>query len=174
MFKKATFVMVFFCMSFISVFAQKQDTLYSKKNFLSTHIYKDSVKLSKKEVTQLFHDTWQPRKKYKWSSVLKPIGPLTTIGGIGLTCVAIKGVNYLTNIEGKQVSYKVISLSQLTVGVGLIVVGYSIIESSNLLARSSVDVYNNMLRESKKTGYINKVQFGLTKNNAIGFSISLK
>ncbi len=171
---KSIFILITVCISCCSVLAQNQDTLYAKRAFFSTYIYKDSVKLSKKAVTQLFHDTWQPRKKYKWSSILKPIGPLATIGGIGLTCVAIKGVNYLTNIEGKQVSYKVISLSQLTVGVGLIVVGYSIIESSNLLTRSSVDVYNNMLRESKKTGYINKIQFGLTKDNAIGFSISLK
>lgn len=166
--------MVFCCMSFISAFAQKQDTLYSKKSFLSTHIYKDSVKLSKKEVTKLFHDTWQPKIKYRWSNALKPVGALATIGGVGLTYVAIKGTNYSTNIEGRQVSYKVISLPQLTIGVGLIVVGYSIIESSNLLAHRSVDVYNNMLKESKKTGYINKVQFGLTENNAIGFSVFLK
>lgn len=174
MFRKATFVMVFFCMSFISVFAQKQDTLYSKKSFLSTHIYKDSVRLSKKEVIKLFHDTWQPKIKYRWSNALKPVGALTTIGGVGLTYVAIKGTNYLTNIEGKQVSYKVISLPQLTIGVGLIVVGYSMIESSKLLAKSSVEVYNNMLKDSRKTGYIDKVQFGITQNNAVGFSILLK
>jgi hypothetical protein len=171
---KSIFLLIALCISCVKVFAQKQDTLYAKKAFFSTHIYKDSVKLSKKHINQLFHDTWQPKIKYKWSNVLKPVGALTTIGGIGLTYVAIKGTNYLTNTEGKQVSYKVISLPQLTIGVGLIVVGYSIFESSNLLAQRSVDVYNNMLRESKKTGYINRIQFGLTDNNSIGFSVFFK
>jgi hypothetical protein len=47
-------------------------------------------------------------------------------------------------------------------------------ESSNELAQHSVDIYNSMLKERKKTSYINKVEFGFTPSNALGFTISLK
>lgn len=172
--KNACFVVVFICLNYVNVFAQKNDTLYAKKSFLTTRIYSDSVKLSKKKVTELFHDTWKPRKKYQWSNVLKPVGPLATLGGIGLAYVAMKGVSFATTTEGKQGSYKSISLPQLSIGVGLVVIGYSIIESSKMLAYSSVDVYNLMLKDSKKTTYINKIQFGITESRSVGFSVSLK
>jgi len=158
----------------MQIFAQKQDTLHTKRIFFSTHIYKDSVRFSKTDVRNLFKDTWQPQKKYKWSNILKPVGPVVAIGGVGLTYVAYRGTNFITNTEGKQVNYKVISLPQLSAGVGLFVLGCSMIIHSNHLARQSVDVYNSMLKESKKTSYINKIQFGITENRAIGFSISLK
>ena len=158
----------------MQVFAQKQDTLYTKRTFLSTHIYKDSVRFSKTEVKTLFRDTWLPRKRYQWSNRLKPVGSVVAIGGAGLTYVAYRGVNFITNMEGKQVNYKVISLPQLSAGVGLVVIGLSMMLHSNQLAHNSVDVYNSMLKESRKTSYINKIQFGLTGGNSIGFSVSLK
>ena len=158
----------------MQIFAQKQDTLYTKRVFLTTYIYKDSVKFSKKEVSNLFKDTWQPRKKYKWSNILKPVGPVVAVGGAGLTFVAYRGVNFITNTEGKQVNYKVISLPQLSAGVGLFVLGLSMMAHSNQLSRQSVDVYNLMLKESKKTSYIDKIKFGLTESNSIGFSMSIK
>lgn len=168
------FVFIVAFINCMQVFSQKQDTLYSKQTFLTIHVYKDSIRLSDKNVAELFKDTWAPKINYKWSKVLKPVGVLGVIGGVGLTTFAIKGMNYTTIIEGKQVNYKVISLPQLTVGVGLIVVGYSLIATSNQLVRQSVDVYNSMLKASRKTSHINKIQFGLTPNNTLGFSISLK
>lgn len=75
----------------MNVFAQKQDTLYTKGNFLSTYVYKDSIKLPKRQVIELFKDTWQPNIKHKWSKFLNSTGPLVVIGGIGLTYVAVKG-----------------------------------------------------------------------------------
>lgn len=172
--KQTLFVFVVICMNCMQVFSQKQDTLYTKRAFLSTHIYIDSLRLSERKVTELFKDTWAPKIHYKWSRVLKPIGVVGAVSGVGLTAFAIKGVNFITTIEGKQVSYKVISLPQLTIGAGLLVVGCSLVASSNQLARQSVDIYNSMLKSSRKVSYIDKVQFGLTSNNAIGFSISLK
>ncbi|GGD67852.1 hypothetical protein GCM10011514_34960 [Emticicia aquatilis] len=158
----------------MQVFAQKQDTLYAKRVFLSTHIYDDSVKLSNRKVTELFKDTWAPKIKYKWSKALKPVGALVAMGGIGLTSYAIKGTSFITTIEGKQINYRMISLTQLSVGVGMFVIGCSVIASSNQLARHSVDIYNSMLKASQKTNAINKIQFGLTESNAIGFSVLLK
>lgn len=158
----------------VQLFAQKQDTLYSKRAFLSINIYSDNVRLSRKSVEALFKDTWAPKVNYKWSRVLKTTGALGIVGGIGLTTFAIKGVNVSTTIEGRKVGYKSISLPQLTIGASLFVVGYSLVASSNQLVRHSVDVYNSMLKSSRKISYINKVQFGLTQSNTVGFSISLK
>ncbi len=171
--QKRLFVLIAICVACMQVFAQKQDTLYTKRVFLTTHFYKDAIKLSNRKVAKLFSDTWQPRIKHKWSNVLKPIGSVLIIGGVGLTYVAVKGVNYITTLEGRRVEAKMINLSQLSSGVGLVVVGYSVIESSNLLAYRSVNVYNSMLKASRKTSYINKIQFGLTESNTIGFSMLL-
>ncbi|MDZ7934834.1 MAG: hypothetical protein U5M51_07710 [Emticicia sp.] len=116
--------MIAVCISYVQVFAQKQDTLYAKKVFFSTHIYDDSVKLSNRKVLELFDDTWKPKITYKWSRTLKPIGTFVTISGVGLTAYAIRGVNFSTITEGMQVSYKVISLPQLSAGVGLVVIRF--------------------------------------------------
>lgn len=174
MFRKAYFVFVLICTSCCTIFAQKTDTLHAQKAFLKTHVFKDSLQLSRKKIAVLFHDTYLPRKKYKWANILKPIGPLVTLGGVGLTYVAFRGTNFITTVEGNRVTYKSISLPQLSIGVGLVVLGYSIIESSKLLAFSSVKVYNKMLKEGRKTSHISNIQFGFTERMSIGLSISLK
>lgn len=166
-------ILVFYGIS-LTAFAQKPDSLYAKRVFLSTHIFKDGMKLSSGKVNKIFKDTWQPRVKYKWSNILKPVGPVVALGGVGLAYVALKGVDATAIVDGKEVDYKIRSLPKLLMGLGLVVGGLSMVESSNELAQHSVDIYNSMLKERKKTGYINKVQFGLTDNNAIGFTISLK
>lgn len=160
--------------SFLNGFAQKKDSLYAKRVFLATHIYKDGFKLSSKKVNTLFENTWQPKVKYKWSNILKPIGPVIAVGGVGLAYVALKGVDATAIVDGKEVDYKIRSLPKLLMGLGLVAGGLSMVESSNELAQHSVDIYNSTLKPDKKTGYINKIQFGLTENNAIGFTISLK
>ena len=173
--KYSIFLLFIVCGSFLNSFAQKnQDTLYAKRVFLATYIYKDGIKLSSGKVNQLFKETGQPKVKYKWSNILKPIGPAVAVGGVGLAYVALKGVDATATIDGREVDYKIRSLPKLLMGLGLIVGGLSMVESSNELAQHSVDIYNSMLKENKKTGCINKIQFGLTENNAIGFTISLK
>ncbi len=171
---KYSIFLIIICSSFFTGFAQGQDTLYAKRVFLVTYIYKDGLKLSNQKVSQLFRDTWQPKIKYKWSNILKPVGPVVAVGGVGLAYIALKGKDATAIVDGKEVDYKIRSLSKLLMGLGLVIGGLSIVESSNELAQHSVDIYNSMLKESKKTGYINKVQFGFTENNTIGFTISLK
>jgi hypothetical protein len=155
-------------------YAQKKDSLYTKRVFLATYIYKDSVKLSKKEILSLYKDTEQPKIKMKWVNILKPIAPVVALGGVGLAAVALKGVDATVIIDGKNVDYKIRSLPKLLIGLGLAVGGLSMIESLNELTQHSVDIYNSMLKPEQKIGYINNIKFGITQSNAVGFTISLK
>lgn len=172
--KYCILVLFIICSVFLNGFGQKQDTLYAKRAFLATYIYKDGIKLSSGKVNQLFKDTQQPRVKYKWSNILKPIGPVVAVGGFGIAYVGLKGKDATATVEGKEVDYKIRSLPKLLIGLGLFVGGLSMVESSNELAQHSVDIYNSKQNKSQNTSYIHKIQFGLTDNNAIGFTISLK
>lgn len=172
--KQTILLLLIIFVSVLNSFAQKQDSLYSKRVFVTTSIYKDGVKLTNSRITQLFKDTEQPKIKYKWSNILKPIGPVVTLSGFGLAYVAIKGTPATAIVSGQEVGYTIRSLPKLLAGLGLIAGGLSMIESSNELAQHAVDIYNSKLNESKKTSYIDKVQFGFTENNGLGFSILLK
>jgi hypothetical protein len=155
-------------------YAQRVDSLYTKRVFLATYVYKDSIKLSKKQIVSLYKDMGQPKIKYKWSNILKPIAPLVTLGGVGLAALALKGADATAIVDGKNVAYKVRSLPNLLIGLGLVFGGLSMIESSNELVQHSVDIYNSILKPEQKTGYINNIKFGITQSNAVGFTISLK
>lgn len=167
-------LLIVICISFLNGFAQKQDTLYAKRVFLATHIYKDGSKLSSEKVNKLFKDTQQSRIKYKWSNILKPIGPVVAVGGVGLAYIGLKGKDATAIVEGKEVDYKIRSLPKLLMGLGLFVGGLSMVESSNELSQHSVDIYNSMLNKNKKVSHINKIKFGITDSYGLGFSVSLK
>ncbi len=172
--KQALLFLTILLFSFNHSFAQKADSLYAKRVFLSTYIYKDGLKLSNAKVMKLYKDTWQPKIKYKWSNILKPIGPVVAVGGVGLAAIALKGVDAQVVVDGKVIDYKIRSLPKLLMGLGLVVGGLCMVESSNELAQHSVDIYNSMLKSTKKVGYVDKIKFGITPSNAIGFSVSLK
>ncbi|MFN3489856.1 MAG: hypothetical protein ACK4YV_12020 [Emticicia sp.] len=172
--KYSIFVLFMICSSFLNVLAQKKDTIYAKRVFLATYVYKDGAKLSSGKVNQLFKDTQQSRTKYKWSNILKPIGPVVAVGGFGLAYIALKGVDATATVDGKEVDYKVRSLPKLLMGLGLIVGGLSMVESSNELAQHSVDIYNSMLKPSPKVTYIDTIKFGITPDKQIGFTLVLR
>jgi len=162
------------CSTCLNGFAQKPDTLYFNRAFISTYIYQDGIKLSGGKLTKKFDTTKQSKIKFMWSNILKPIGPVVTVGGVGLAYMALKGVDATATIDGKQVDYKIRSLPKLLMGLGLVVGGLCMVESSNELAQHAVEIYNTKLKSTSKIGYINKIQFGLTESSAIGFTISLK
>ncbi|WP_435356068.1 hypothetical protein [Emticicia sp. SJ17W-69] len=172
--KQYLFFLIILLFSFNYSFAQKNDSLHAKRVFISTYIYKDGLKLTNSKVTILYKNSEQSQIKYKWSNILKPIGPVVIIGGIGLAAIALKGVNATAIIDGQTIDYKIRSLPKLLMGLGLVVGGLSMIESSNELAQHSVDIYNSMSKTTKKVGYVDKIKFGITQSNAIGFSVSLK
>jgi hypothetical protein len=155
-------------------YAQKPDTLNAKRLILATNVYRDQIKLSSGKLTKIFGTTKQSKIKYRWSNILKPIGPFVTVGGVGLAYIALKGVDATATIDGKQVDYKIRSLPKLLMGLGLVVGGLCMVESSNELAQHAVDIYNSKLKSTQKTSYINKIQFGLTESHAVGFKISFK
>ena len=177
--KQSIILLTALLFSFNRTFAQKVDSLYAKRVFLTTYIYKDGVKLSNSKVTKIYKDTWQPKIKYRWSNILKPMGPVVAVGGVGLAYIALKGVDMTAVIDGQNVDYKVRSLSKLLIGLGLVVGGLSMVESSNELAQHSVEIYNSMLKPAKKISdgrrsVVDKINFGITPSNAIGFSVSFK
>jgi hypothetical protein len=170
------FIALLFTISFCSnnSFAQKVDSLYAKRIFLATSIYQNGTKLSDSKIKTLYTNFSQPSIKYKWSKILKPVGPVVAIGGVGLAYIALKGVDATAVVDGKNVDYKIRSLPKLLMGLGLVAGGISMIESSNELAQHSVDIYNSMLPTANKVSYIDRIKFGITENNAVGFTVSLK
>lgn len=172
--KKLFFLSIIVFFTFSNAFSQKIDSLFAKRIFLATHIYQNREKLSDKKISSIYKDTWQPKIKYKWSKVLKPIGPVVALAGIGVSYIALKGVDASTIVDGITVDYKIRSLPKLFMGLGLFAGGISIIESSNELAQHSVDIYNSMLIPKNNTSYIKSIKFGITESHAIGFSVVLK
>ena len=166
------FIIFAFCNSYCS--AQKSDSLYAKRVFLATYIYKDGAKLSNKKILQLFKNTPQSKIKYHWSSILKPIGPVVAVGGVGLAYIALKGKDATALVEGKAVDYKIRSLPKLLIGLGLVVGGLSMVESSNELTQNSVNLYNSSPKTQPKVSGIDNIKFGITQSNGIGFTASLK
>ncbi|MFN3851398.1 MAG: hypothetical protein ACK4NY_18315 [Spirosomataceae bacterium] len=151
------------------VFAQStaDDTLTTKRKFITTDIYLKGIPLTKKSVLSLYTDNRQATIKYKWGNALKPFGIPVAIGGIALAANAIRGVDMVATIDGKDYPYVKRSLPKLLLGIALVVGGGCLVESSNELVAHSADKYNEALKEkkSKKTAY-----FGFT-NDGIGIGL---
>lgn len=79
---------------------------------------------------------------------LKPLGALVSVGGIGLSYIAIKGKPASVVVEGKTYDYSIRSLPKLLAGLGGFVGGICLMEFGHELQESAVDVYNANL--SKK------------------------
>ncbi|UTA69593.1 MULTISPECIES: hypothetical protein [Emticicia] len=153
-------------------FAQTTDTLVTKRVFVTTVIYRNGFKLPHKRVKSLFKDTWQPRVKYNWGTLVAPVGTAITAAGLGLTVIALKGTPATTFAEGRDVNYTVRSLPKVLMGIGIVTVGVCLIEASNEWVQSSVNIYNarqNNLRA--RTSVIQKINLGFTDSNGLGLSM---
>lgn len=136
------------------------DSLVAKRKFLITKIYQKDVLLTKKSILALYEDNRQATIKYKWGNALKPLGLPVAIGGIALAANAIRGIDKVAIVNGKEHPYVERSLPKLLIGLGLVIGGGCLIESSNELVAHSTDRYND--KKFKKTAY-----FGFT-NDGIG------
>lgn len=173
-------ILTFLFISSNAVFSQSKhpkkktsDTLTFRRVFLNTRVYQNGTWLSNTKVRALYKDTWQPKIKFNWGTYMKPAGPVVALGGFYLAYDAIKGVPASATIDGKTYDYTIRSLPKLLVGLSLIVGGGCIIESSNELIQHSVEIYNRG-ENTKKTSSIQKIDFGLTPSNQIGFVMKLR
>jgi hypothetical protein len=170
-----------FFLGSVNVFSQKKaqnktslaDTLSYKRVFLTTHIYQNGLWISDKKVREIYKNTWQSKIKFRWASYMKPAGPVVAAGGIYLVYKAIKGVPASAVIEGKTYDYKIRSLPKLLIGLSLIIGGGCIVESSNELIQRSVIIYNQIPKKKKVT-MIDRIEWGITPSNQIGFVMKLK
>lgn len=166
---KSFAILLIFVVISLHTSAQNQDTLTTKRVFLTTKIYRNGFKLSNKKILSLYEDTWQPKVKYKWGYYMNPVAPVVTIAGIGMAAVALKGQNASSIVKGSEVHYKIRSLPKLLVGIGIAAAGLCMIESSNELVKHSVDIYNAKLKNQKPlASFIQKVNFGITESNGVG------
>lgn len=173
-------ILTFLFISPNAVFSQSKDlkkktsdTLTFRRVFLNTRVYQNGTWLSNAKVKALYKYTWQPKIKFNWGTYMKPVGPVVVLAGVYLAYDAIKGVPASATVDGKTYDYTIRSLPKLLIGLGLVVGGGSMIESSNELIQHSVEIYNQS-KKTKKTSAIQKVDFGLTPSNQIGFMMKLR
>ena len=87
--KKIYFTLILLQISLGTLLAQNSDSLVAKRGIFSTHVYLQNKKLSNEELKEIFQTTWQPHIKYKWATILKPISPIMSGGGIGLAYILL-------------------------------------------------------------------------------------
>jgi hypothetical protein len=145
-----------------------KDTLYAKRVFLGTKIYKNSIHLSNSFVKSTLKLDSHANTKYTWGKIIQPVGPLVTVGGIALM---VKGLTPQYNdviIDNVKYTYAERSLKNTLLGLGISALGLCLIESSNELIQHSVDIYNDSVRNRKhKVSY----QWGITPEGNIGIAM---
>ena len=145
--------------------APKKDSLFAKRGFLNTKIYKNSVLLSNDFIKKTLIIDSQASKKYKWGKILNPIAPVFTIGGVALMAVGLTGKQEFIDIDGKPYEYTNRSLTKTLGGLAIAALGLCLLESSNELMQHSVDIYNKSITQPKKKV---SVIYGITPAGNVG------
>jgi len=152
----------------ISLTDQKSDSLSYRRSIFSGKFYqKDSV-MSRKKMIKLFKDEPKLLKQYHFGKYLRPVGPLVSLGGIFLGYIAVKGKPASVEVEGKNYDYTIRSAPKLLAGIGALVAGLCLIEWSNELLSKSADRHNNNLGKSRKSGFIQHINLGITPSGNVG------
>ncbi len=172
--KKIYFTLILLQISLGTLLAQNSDSLVAKRGIFSTHVYLQNKKLSNEELKEIFQTTWQPHIKYKWATILKPIGPIMSVGGIGLAYIAIKGKPATAIVNQKEVNYTIRSLPKLLFGLGLLAGGLSLVESSNELTANAVKIYNATLNTNQRTSYFQELKLGISPSEGISLKLWIK
>ncbi|WP_394993050.1 hypothetical protein [Emticicia sp.] len=153
----------------ISDYSLKDDSLKRVRIFLSSVIKHDEKKQSMKQILALYAKLPKAKLDYKLGKYMAPVGAVTTIGGGSLVYSALKGKQGSALVKGKTYDYKIRSLPKLLVGLGLFAGGLCLIEFSNELINTSVEIYNYKNNPKKRIGFVQKGEVGLTPMGNIGF-----
>jgi hypothetical protein len=162
----------------MSILSQAQDSSFVtavtyKRGFMDTKILHLGVKTSSKTILKLYENekAQSSIKLYKRARYFLPAGPPLVLGGIYLGYDAIKGTKMQTYVDGKLYTYYVRPIEQLLGGIAVFAVGVCLIEYANEFKATSVDLYNEKLKNKSKSkeldlkiGYTPSGSFGLYAN----------
>ncbi len=145
---------------------EEQDSLFFKRGFLSGKMMQKKVALKNKAVIELFKSDKKLVSKYRIGRILRPLGTATTLGGIALGYLAIRGKPASALVEGENFNYTVRSMPILLAGIGAIAGGICLIEFSNELVSSTADNYNAKFGNKKIT--LHDIKIGISPAGNIG------
>lgn len=148
---------------------QTADSLQYKRGVFFGQTYQGKSILEKKKVRELLKENTIATKKYRFGGYLKPLGVVTSMGGIALSYLALKGKSASAVVEGKTYNYTIRSMPQLILGLSGFVGGICLMEFGHELQATSIDIYNANLHKPKVT-FFKKASFGITPQGNIGLS----
>lgn len=144
-----------------------RDSLLYKRGVFFGRVYRKNAALDLKTLKALFKDNAAAARKHRLGSYVKPLGALVSVGGLGLSYIAIKGKPASVVVEGKTYDYAIRSLPKLLAGIGGFVGGICLMEFGHELQGSAVDVYNAGLGK-KRVSLLKNASLGITPSGNIG------
>lgn len=169
---KRFLVFWFFIAPFSLVHAQNSsedtvvDSLRFKRSVFSGAIYQDQQRLRPRMVRQLFQEDTLSRRQYRLGRLLRPIGPLASVAGIGLGYIALKGAPAVATISYENqditVDYIIRDRTKLIGGLGLFLGGFLLVEASNELVAQSVKRFNKRLKTRENGSKQASFHLGIT------------
>ncbi|MFC5412583.1 hypothetical protein ACFPMF_24880 [Larkinella bovis] len=131
--------------------AYADDSLWSKRGFITTSIYHRDGKLSNATIREMFQTSPKALANYRWGQILKPIGPLVSVAGVVIAYNGLKGYKDVATVQTRRtatnpsqeidVAYTVRSLPKILGGIGLFVGGICLLELSNELTAKSAKLF---------------------------------
>ncbi len=155
------------------------DSLVAQRRFITTAIYEGKTKLTPALLKAKLQATPELQKKYRFARLLKPVGPLVVLAGLGLGYSGIQGRQATKLVRGLktpdnpdeldiQVEYTERSLPRVLGGLSLLIGGICLIELSNELMATTVKLYNGKLRATKPLSETINVNLGITSGGNVG------
>ena len=155
------------------------DSLTAKRYLLTTAIYKDTVRLTNTAIRELYQSNPKALKAYQWGNKLKPVGPVVAVAGLAIAYWGLRGTpanGVVRGISTKTdpypadvpVAYTKRSIPKLIAGIGLVVGALYLIEWSNELTATSVELYNAKPAAIRSLAYLKTLKLGLTTTGNVG------
>lgn len=150
----------------------QEDTLFFKRTLVDTPVYLNSKKLTPRSVSQLYEVDKVASRKYAIGRIMLPASPILVVSGTVLAVDALVGVPRTAIIDGVPYEYKERSLTNLLLGLALIVTGGSFMEGANDFKKSAAQRYNEVIKSSTqggKTAY--RTKFRITETGNVAFRL---